>query len=261
MNVSSMPTALIAEDEAPLRRALRDELEHLWPQLRIVAECEDGIAAMEALVAYRPVITFLDIRMPGVSGLDVARAAASGGAMVVFTTAYDEYAIRAFEAGAVDYLLKPVQRERLQATLARLQARLQSVAFSSTQDDAQVRDIDALESRLRPDGARAIRWISAAVGDSVRMIGIEQVLFFQAQDKYVRVVTVDGEAIIRMPIKDVLAGLDPDEFWQVHRGTVVRVAAIDRLRKDDLGKSHLQLRGHAERLPVSTAFLHRFRGM
>ncbi len=128
-------------------------------------------------------------------------------------------------------------------------------------DGAQAREIDALEARLRPSGTRAIRWISAAVGDSVRMIGIEQVLFFQAQDKYVRVVSGDGEAIIRMPIKDVLAGLDPDEFWQVHRGTVVRVAAIDRLHKDELGKPSLRLRGHTEALPVSAAFLHRFRGM
>lgn len=257
----TMLSALIAEDEAPLRRALRAEIAALWPELHIAAECEDGIAAMEAIAAHRPSIAFLDIRMPGVSGLDVARAAAAAGALVVFTTAYDEYAVRAFEAGAVDYVLKPVQRERLQATIARLQARLSTHAQNQAQDRAQARDIDALEARLRPSGARAIRWISAAVGDSVCMIGIEHVLFFQAQDKYVRVVTVDGEAIIRMPIKEVLAGLDPDEFWQVHRGTVVRVAAIDRLRKDELGKSSLQLRGRTETLPVSAAFLHRFRGM
>jgi DNA-binding LytR/AlgR family response regulator len=263
----TMLCAVIAEDEAPLRRALRAEIAALWPELRIAAECEDGIAAMEAIAAHRPSIAFLDIRMPGVSGLDVARAAAAAGALVVFTTAYDEYAVSAFEAGAVDYVLKPVQRERLQATIARLQARLQAHGQNQAQDraqdqdQAQVRDIDALEARLRPSGARAIRWISAAVGDSVCMIGIEHVLFFQAHDKYVRVVTADGEAIIRMPIKDVLAGLDPDEFWQVHRGTVVRVAAIDRLRKDELGKSSLQLRGRTETLPVSAAFLHRFRGM
>ncbi len=254
-------SAVIAEDEAPLRRALRAELAALWPELHIAAECEDGIAAMEAIAKHRPSVAFLDIRMPGVSGLDVARAAAAAGALVVFTTAYDEYAVRAFEAGAVDYVLKPVQRERLQATIARLQMRLPAHAMDEAQDQAQARDIDALEARLRPSGARAIRWISAAVGDSVCMIGIEHVLFFQAQDKYVRVVTVDGEAIIRMPIKEVLAGLDPDEFWQVHRGTVVRVAAIDRLRKDELGKSSLQLRGRVETLPVSAAFLHRFRGM
>lgn len=248
-------TAIVAEDEAPLRRALCAMLEAVWPELRIVAECEDGIAAMEAIAAHRPAVAFLDIRMPGVSGLDVARAAVAAKALVVFTTAYDEYAVRAFEAGAADYLLKPVQRERLETALARVRERLRAPA-----PDALAK-VDALEARLRPAGARAIRWISAAVGDSVRMLGIEEVLFFQAQDKYIRVATADGEAIIRTPLKELLAGLDPDEFWQVHRGVVVRVAAIDRLRKDELGKHWLQLRGRGETLPVSTAFLHRFRGM
>ena len=251
-------TAIIAEDEAPLRNALRAMLEEAWPELRIVAECEDGIAAMEAIAAHRPTLAFLDIRMPGVSGLDVARAAVAAKSLVVFTTAYDEYAVRAFEAGAVDYLLKPLQPERLQRALERIRERLRTVAAPN--DDA-VERIDALEAGLRPSGTRLIRWISAAVGDSVRMIGIEEVLYFQAQDKYVRVVTAGGEAVIRTPIKDLLAGLDPDEFWQVHRGVVVRVSAIDRVRKDELGKSTLQLRGCNDALPVSAAFLHRFRGM
>jgi DNA-binding LytR/AlgR family response regulator len=249
-------TAIIAEDEKPLRDALRAMLGIVWPELDVVAECEDGIAAMEAIAAHRPDLCFLDIRMPGVSGLDVARAAVAAKSLVVFTTAYDEYAVRAFEAGAVDYLLKPLQPERLGRAVERLQERLQD----GDDDDADAR-VDALESALRPSGARLIRWISAAVGDSVRMIGIEHVLFFQAQDKYVRVVAADGEAIIRTPIKELLAGLDPDAFWQVHRGTVVRVSAIDRLRKDELGKSTLRLRGCDEALPVSAAFLHRFRGM
>lgn len=251
-------TAIIAEDEAPLRNALRAMLEDAWPELRIVAECEDGIAAMEAIAAHRPTLAFLDIRMPGVSGLDVARAAVAAKSLVVFTTAYDEYAVRAFEAGAVDYLLKPLQPERLQRALERIRERLR--AATAPNDDA-LQQVDVLETRLRPAGTRLIRWISAAVGDSVRMIGIEEVLYFQAQDKYVRVVTAGAEAIIRTPIKDLLAGLDPDEFWQVHRGVVVRVSAIDRVRKDELGKSTLQLRGHADALPVSAAFLHRFRGM
>ncbi|GAA4792473.1 LytTR family DNA-binding domain-containing protein [Lysobacter hankyongensis] len=254
--MTTAPTAIIAEDEAPLRRALRALLAEAWPELRVVAECEDGIAAMEAIAAHRPDLCFLDIRMPGVSGLDVARAAVAAKSLVVFTTAYDKYAVRAFETGAVDYLLKPVQPERLQRAVERLRARLRD---ASTDDDAA--RVDTLEAALRPAGARLIRWISAAVGDSVRMIGIEDVLFFQAQDKYVRVVTADGEAIIRTPIKELLAGLDPDAFWQVHRGTLVRVSAIDRLRRDEFGKSMLHLRGHDEALPVSAAFLHRFRGM
>jgi DNA-binding LytR/AlgR family response regulator len=249
-------TAMIAEDETPLRNALRAMLEEAWPELRIVAECEDGIAAMEAIAVHRPDISFLDIRMPGVSGLDVARAAVAAKSQVIFTTAYDEYAVRAFETGAVDYLLKPLQPERLAQTIVRIRERLRG-AYDA---DAGER-IDALDIALRPSGTRLIRWISAAVGDSVRMIGIEEVLYFQAQDKYVRVVTAGAEAIIRTPIKDLLAGLDPDAFWQVHRGVVVRVSAIDRVRKDELGKSMLQLRGREDALPVSAAFLHRFRGM
>ncbi len=256
--MSTMPapvTAVIAEDEKPLRDALRAMLGIAWPELEVVAECEDGIAAMEAIAAHRPALSFLDIRMPGVSGLDVARAAIAAKSFVVFTTAYDEYAVRAFEAGAVDYLLKPLRPERLATTLARVQARLRV-----RDDDADAR-MAALEAQLRPSGARLIRWISAAVGDSVRMLGLDEVLYFQSQDKYVRVVTADGEAIIRTPLKELLAGLDPDEFWQVHRGTVVRVSAIDRLRRDELGKSALRLRGREDTLPVSAAFLHRFRGM
>ena len=256
--MSAMPapvTAVIAEDEKPLRDALRAMLGIAWPELEVVAECEDGIAAMEAIAAHRPALSFLDIRMPGVSGLDVARAAIAAKSLVVFTTAYDEYAVRAFEAGAVDYLLKPLRPERLATTLARVQARLRV-----RDDDADAR-MAALEAQLRPSGPRLIRWISAAVGDSVRMLGLDEVLYFQSQDKYVRVVTADGEAIIRTPLKELLAGLDPDEFWQVHRGTVVRVSAIDRLRRDELGKSALRLRGREDTLPVSAAFLHRFRGM
>ncbi|MBP6749296.1 MAG: response regulator transcription factor [Xanthomonadaceae bacterium] len=256
MNPIAGPAAVIAEDEQPLRDALVAMLRAAWPELRIVAECEDGIAAMEAIAAHRPDICFLDIRMPGVSGLDVARAAVAAKAQVVFTTAYDEYAVRAFEAGAVDYLLKPLQPERVDLAIARLRERMREA-----KTDEAVARVDTLEVALRPRDARAIRWISASVGDSVRMIGIDEVLFFQAQDKYVRVVANDGEAVIRMPIKELLAGLDPETFWQVHRGTIVRVAAIDRVRKDELGKWALSLRGCGETLPVSSAFLHRFRGM
>lgn len=251
-------TALIAEDEKPLRDALRAMLGIAWPELEVVAECEDGIAAMEAIAAHRPDVCFLDIRMPGVTGLDVARAAVAAKSHVVFTTAYDEYAVRAFEMGAADYLLKPLQPERLARTVGRVRER---VLANAARSDEAVERVDALEQALKPAGTRLIRWISASVGDSVRMLGIDEVVYFQAQDKYVRVVAVDGEAIIRMPIKDILAGLDPDEFWQVHRGTVVRVSAIDRLRRDDLGKSMLSLRGREDTLPVSAAFLHRFRGM
>ncbi|TYT25323.1 response regulator transcription factor [Luteimonas viscosa] len=248
-------TVLVAEDEAPQRAELLDMLEAAWPGVDVVAACEDGVAALQAIVEHRPQVAFLDIRMPGVSGLDVATAAVASGAQVVFTTAYDEYAIRAFEAGAIDYLPKPIQPARLDQAVQRLRARLGEPAH-----DRHV-DVAALEARLRPAGERLIRWISASAGDSVRMIGIDEVLYFQARDKYVSVVTREGEATIRMPIKDLLAGLDPDTFWQVHRGTVVRVPAIDRVQKDELGKHGIRLRGSDDWLPVSAAFLHRFRGM
>lgn len=255
MSAHAGVTALLAEDEAPQRAALLEMLQAAWPALEIVAACEDGIAALQAAAEHRPRVAFLDIRMPGVGGLDVARAVAAGGGLVVFTTAYDEYAIRAFEAGAVDYLLKPIVPARLQKAVERLQARLQQPPPDGLQAVAE------LETRLRPQGERQIRWISASIGDHVRMIGIDEVLFFQAQDKYVRVVTADGEALIRTPVKELLAGLDPDMFWQVHRGTLVRVSTIDRVRRDEFGKTRISLRGHRESLPVSAAFVHRFRGM
>ena len=227
-----------------------------WPELEVVAACEDGISAMTAIAAHRPQVAFLDIRMPGVGGLDVAHAAVAAGALVVFTTAYDEYAVGAFEAGAVDYLLKPVRRDRLEDAVARLRSRLREPPPGDLQ--ALVED---LEARLRPRDERLVRWISASAGDSVRVIGIDEVLYFQARDKYVCVVTALDEAVIRTPLKDLLAGLDPDEFWQVHRGTVVRVSAIDRVRRDELGKYRLQVKDRGEQLPVSAAFVHRFRGM
>lgn len=255
-------TALIAEDEAPQRQALLEQLQQAWPGLEIIAACEDGISALDAVATHRPQIAFLDIRMPGVSGLDVAKAVVHSGGLVVFTTAYDDYAIRAFEAGAADYLLKPVQPQRLAQAVERLQARLQKMNSPHTDQASDLQSvIEQLEARLRPQGDKLIRWITASIGDSVRMIGIDEVLYFQAQDKYVRVVTADGEAIIRTSLKELLAGLDPDEFWQVHRGVVVRVKAIDRVRKDELGRYALKLKGRSETLPVSSAFQQRFRGM
>lgn len=254
--MSRMPaTALIAEDEAPQRRALCEALASAWPQLRIVAVCEDGDAAIESLQRQAPAVAFLDIRMPGASGLVVAREAAARGTLVVFTTAYDVHAIEAFDAGAVDYLLKPVQPARLLQAVERLQVRL----AAGEAPDVQVL-LDQLEARLRPPSER-IRWITASAGDTVRMIGIDEVLFFQAQDKLVRVVTRDSEAVIRMPLKELLDGLDPQVFWQVHRGAIVRVAQVDRVRKDELGRHVLSMRGHADTLPVSAGFMHRFRGM
>lgn len=244
--------AVVAEDETPQRDALVGMLASAWPGLQVVA-CEDGIAALEAVARHRPAVAFLDIRMPGVTGLDVARTVAACGGLVVFTTAYDAYAVQAFETGAIDYLFKPVAPDRLAQAVERVQARLGEGTPASA--------IDAVEQDLRPRGDRRVRWITASIGDSVRLIGIDEVVYFQAQDKYVRVVTGRDEALVRLPLKDIAAGLDGDVFWQVHRGLLVRVAAIDRVRRDELGRHALELRGRSERLPVSAAFMQRFRGM
>jgi DNA-binding LytR/AlgR family response regulator len=247
------PTALIAEDELPQRQELRAMLGELWPDLHVVAECEDGLAALAALEQHRPQVAFLDIRMPGVSGLEVARAAGDR-CQVIFITAYEEYALRAFDEGAVDYLQKPVARDRLQLAQERTRARLDNGAQV---DMAAV--LDLVQSRL--GAGRGIKWITASVGNSMKMFSIDEILFFQAQDKYTRVVTADGEGHIRTPLKELLASLDSESFWQVHRSVIVRVGAIRAVEKDPEGKLRLTVRGHAEVLPVSSAFQYRFRGM
>ncbi len=245
--------AVIAEDELPQRQELRAMLAQLWPELEVAAECEDGLAALDALAQHRPQVAFLDIRMPGVSGLEVARAAGAG-CQVVFITAYDEYALKAFDEGAVDYLLKPVSRERLRRAIERTRARITGGA----PDIAAL--LDLVQSRLTP-GRQVIKWITASVGNSVKMFPIDQVLFFQAQDKYTRVVTAESEGHIRTPLKELLPALDSETFWQIHRSAIVRVSAIRSVDKADDGKLRLTLRGLDEVLPVSSAFQHRFRGM
>jgi DNA-binding LytR/AlgR family response regulator len=246
-------TALIAEDEAPQRRELRAMLGAAWPELDIVAECEDGLAALEAWTASKPAIVFLDIQMPGLTGLEVARAAGSD-AQIVFITAYDEYAVKAFEAGAVDYLLKPICAERLAATVKRLRAR--GTAAPPPDLDAM---IHALAGRFAP--RQPIRWITASVGDTIRMIAIDDVLFFQAEDKYTRVATASDSAHIRMPLKELMTQLDPEMFWRVHRNAIVRVAAIRRAKPDEDGHMQVWLDGVPEPIRVSESFRHRFKAM
>jgi len=248
------PTALIAEDELPQRRELRALLAELWPELDVVAECEDGLAALQALEQHRPQVAFLDIRMPGISGLEVARAAGDH-CQVIFVTAYEEYALRAFDEGAVDYLQKPVARERLRRAVERTRARLGSGA----QVDMTAL-IDMVQSRLAP-GGKSIKWITASVGNTLKMFSIDEVLFFQAQDKYTRVATAESEGHIRTPLKELVTALDSETFWQVHRSVIVRVGAIRTVEKEEDGKLRLTVRGHAEVLPVSSAFQYRFRGM
>ena len=249
------PTAIIAEDEAPQRQELRASLAELWPDLSIVAECEDGLTALEALDRHRPQIAFLDIRMPGVSGLEVARAAASH-CHVIFLTAYEEYALRAFDEGAVDYLLKPVTRERLSLAIQRARSRLESGARVD-----MTALIDMVQARLAAGGKPGIKWLTVSVGNSVKMYSIDEVLFFQAQDKYTRVVTAASEGHIRTPLKELASALDSETFWQVHRSVIVRVGAIHAVEKGDDGKLQLTVRGRPDVLPVSSTFQHRFRGM
>jgi DNA-binding LytR/AlgR family response regulator len=253
-----MPTAILADDEDLPRAELRRMLAAAWPELDVVAKCEHGPAAIEALDAHRPDVAFLDIRMPGASGLDVARAA-SGRCHVVFTTAYDSHAVAAFDAGAVDYLLKPIDAARLAQAVQRLQERLRSRAAAPELDAL----VAQLATRLAPraDAPPRLRWISASVGDVIKMFAVDEVLFFQSDEKYTRVVTAGDEAHVRKPLKEIAEGLDPAAFWQVHRGVVVRAGAIARAQRDEMGRITLQLKAHPEKLAVSQAYAWRFKGM
>jgi DNA-binding LytR/AlgR family response regulator len=260
------PTALIAEDEPLLARALQAELARAWPQLQLVATVGDGAAAVREALALRPRVLFLDIRMPGLSGLEAAQQLAEDwpegpGAppfpAIVFVTAYDQYALAAFEAQAADYLLKPVQPQRLARCVAKLQQLLAAPAEGTLESTlAQLRGL------LAPSAAPApLRMIQAAVGTTIRLVPVDEVLVFEAADKYVRVLTAGQELLIRLPLKELLPQLDAQRFWQVHRGTVVRADAIETVRRDDTGRLTLQLRGRAERWPVSRLYAHLFRAM
>jgi DNA-binding LytR/AlgR family response regulator len=251
----SRPTAVVAEDELPQRQALVQMLQQLWPELRIIAECEDGLGAIEALHSQRPDVAFLDVRMPGVSGLVVAESAPRC-TRVVFITAYSEHAVAAFDSGATDYLLKPITRERLKRTIARLQ----EIATTS-RDDSLRRTVEALRKRDLMGRARPLQWISATIGNSVKMIPLDEVLYFQSSDKYTRVVAKADEAIIRTSLKELAAALDPEVFWQVHRSVIVRAAAVRAMRHLGGERYEIELAGHSERMPVSAAFKGRFRGM
>jgi DNA-binding LytR/AlgR family response regulator len=253
-----MPRAIIADDEDLPRLELRSMLLRAWPELEIVAECEHGIEALEAIGRLRPDVAFLDIRMPGLTGLDVAQALLAGGGHchTVFVTAYDQHALSAFGAGAFDYLLKPVATERLQQAVARLQHRL---AQAQSGPDPQTL-LSELDRRLRAaSGQSELRWISASVGDSIKMFPVDSVLFFESDAKYTRVVTADDEAHVRMPLKDLIAALDPERFWQLNRGLLVRADAIRRAHRDELGRTSIELAGHGEQLKVSQAYAWRFR--
>jgi DNA-binding LytR/AlgR family response regulator len=247
-----MPTAIIADDEDLQRSDLQRMLALAWPELTIVASCEDGSDALEAIARLRPDIAFLDIRMPGASGLEVAGA--SGGAChIVFTTAYNAHAIDAFDLGAIDYLLKPVTEQRLAQAVARLRAR---DAGSANLLQAMAE----LDRRLRATVQQErIRWINATLGNTIKMFAIDEVLFFESDTRYTRIVSATDEGVIRKPLKELLEGLDPDQFWQIHRGTLVAVRAIARARRDELGNITVELRNHPAQLKVSQTYAWRFR--
>jgi DNA-binding LytR/AlgR family response regulator len=246
---------LLAEDEAPQREALLSLLREVWPEARVVATCADGLEALEAFERERPQVAFLDIRMPGLSGLEVA-ATLSGRAHLVFVTAYDDYAVRAFEQGAVDYLLKPLGRERFAAAVQRLKGRIQEPPPSVSEL------LTRLRLELRGEGrSETLKWITASLGSTVKLYSIGDVLAFHAQDKYTHVITRSDEATIRKSLRELMLQLDSEEFWQVHRAVVVRASAIDCVMRDQLGKHWLSLKGHPGVLPVSAAFQARFRGM
>ena len=256
-----MAKAVVAEDEALLRDALVDALAQAWPALGIAAECEDGASALEAIAEHKPEVAVLDIRMPGLTGLEVAAAAAEASprTRIVFTTAYDQYAIDAFERGAVDYLLKPVAPERLAATVARLQAR----AGEAEADSAALAELLRKLGQGMPAerSQPPLTWITASVGRETRLIGIDDVLYFRAADKYTTVVTAEGEALLRTPVKDLLAALDPTHFKQIHRSTLVNLRAIASIVRDDSGKGVVRLKARPETLVVSQPFMTLFRHM
>jgi DNA-binding LytR/AlgR family response regulator len=247
-------SAVIADDEPLLRAQLRARLGKLWPELAIVHEMENGRDIEQVIAAHAPRLFFLDIHMPGVNGLEAARVIGKR-AHVVFVTAFDQYAVEAFEQGAIDYVLKPFNEERLATTVERLRERL------SGAPPALDELVERLAGQLAPRAADHLRWIKASVGPSVRLIPVEEVLFFQSDEKYTRVVTCDSEALIRKPIKELLDELDPEKFWQVHRATIVNVEAIAAVRRGLRDQAEIALKGHRETLVVSRNFTHLFRQM
>ena len=273
------PTALIAEDEPPIAAALQRELAKAWPALQIVATVVNGLDAIERIKALQPDVAFLDISMPGATGLDVARACAklARPPQIVFVTAYDQYALDAFDAAAIDYLLKPVDPARLARTVDRLRELLaRAPAPSDAAADTHVHaDLQRLLGQLEQitrnvqtehrsqDTSRSapLRYLRASSGNDIRIVPVEEVLYFEAADKYVVVTTRTGEVLIRTSLKELCAQLDPARFWQVHRGTVVNVDQVESASVSALGKMSLKLRGHGDVVAVSKQYAQLFRQM
>ena len=282
---STPPRAVLADDERLMREQLRARLAEVWPELQIVAEARNGLEAVQLVQQHRPDIVFLDIRMPGLSGVDAARQIAqlpppegseSGDDAdllpeIVFITAYDQYAVEAFEQGVADYVLKPAERDRLQLTVGRIRKRLAARSGDGS-GDASGADVPAgpnmqlllhqLSARLNPGGAaQYLQWIQASVGQAIQMIPVDEVLFFVSDEKYTRVQTVQVEALIRKPIKELVDEVDPRQFWQIHRSTLVSVKAIAGVVRDFRGRQIVSVKGHTQKLEVSRSYAGLFKGM
>jgi DNA-binding LytR/AlgR family response regulator len=248
-------TALVAEDESILREQLVEQLGALWPELTIVGEAADGVQALRMLGELTPDVLFLDIEMPGATGLEVARQA-SGRCHVVFVTAYDQHAVAAFDQGAVDYVLKPLSAARLFTAVSRLKQR---IGQAPARIDATLATLGAAPASSA--ARQPLRWINASVGQNLKLITVDEVAYFQADNKYTRVVTAEGEALIRKSLKELTDELDPQQFWQIHRSTVVNVSAIAGATRDFRGRLMLKLKNRSDQLLVSDTYTHLFRQM
>jgi DNA-binding LytR/AlgR family response regulator len=270
------PRAVLADDERLMREQLRARLAEAWPELEIVAEAKHGAEAVEMVEQHRPDVVFLDIRMPGMTGVEAARQIAQmdvgdDGLLpeIVFITAYDQYAVEAFEQGAADYILKPAERDRLKLTVERIRKRL--AARRSPDDDSAGADsgapIQQLLHKLSAAGGGSgvrpayLKWIQATVGQAIQMIPVDEVLFFISDEKYTRVQTPQVEALIRKPIKELVDELDPERFWQIHRSTLVAVNAIASVTRDFRGRQIVAVKGNPQKLEVSRSYTHLFKGM
>ena len=275
------PRAVLADDERLMREQLRARLSEVWPELQIVAEARNGLEAVQLVAEHRPDIVFLDIRMPGLSGVEAARQIAQlplperaanaeegddtdGLPEIVFITAYDQYAVEAFEQGVADYVLKPAERERLQITVDRIRQRLEArQAGSEAPAGPHLQQIlHQLAARLNPGQApQYLQWIQATVGQAIQMIAVSDVLFFISDEKYTRVQTASVEALIRKPIKELVDEIDPQQFWQIHRSTLVNVKAIAGVTRDFRGRQIVTVKGPPEKLEVSRSYTGLFKGM
>ncbi len=261
MNSNAPLTCVIAEDEQIFRDALVQLLAKQWPELDIKAACEDGSEALEAIAEHKPSVAFLDIRMPGLSGMDVAAASAelSPNTQVVFVTAYNQYAMDAFEKGAIDYLLKPIEPARLASTIERLKMRAQTgVSNSAALEAIMVQLTQALPARAI---AEPLVWLTASTGKESKLIMIEDVLYFHSDSKYTTVMTADGEALLRTPLRDLIEKLDAQQFKQIHRSTIVNIKAIASISRDESGRGSIKLKARPETLSVSITYMPLFKNM